>query len=94
MATQNTLKIKKGATVQVITGAEKGKKGAVLDVNAAKMLVRVQGIRIQTHFDKKEGLLKKEGYIHYSNLKLVEGAAAKTAGKAKSKSSSAKKTTT
>lgn len=88
------LKIRKGATVQVVAGAEKGKKGTVLDVNSLKMLVRVQGIRIQTHFDKKEGLLKKEGYIHYSNLKLVEAAAAKSSGKTKSKSGSAKKTAT
>ena len=87
------LKIKKGATVQVVTGSEKGKKGTVMDVNPLKMLVRVQGIRIQTHFDKKEGLLKKEGYIHYSNLKLVSAAASqnKTAAKAKSKSGTAKK---
>ena len=86
------LKIKKGTTVQVIAGAEKGKKGTVLDVNENKMVVRVQGIRIQTHFDKKEGLLKKEGYIHYSNLKLVEGASqAKAATKAKK---TAKKATT
>ncbi len=90
------LKIKKGATVQVVAGAEKGKKGTVLDVNAVKMTVRVQGIRIQTHFDKKEGLLKKEGQIHYSNLKLVEAAASqnKAAGKAKAKSGAAKKATT
>ncbi len=86
------LKIKKGTTVQVIAGAEKGKKGTVLDVNENKMIVRVQGIRIQTHFDKKEGLLKKEGYIHYSNLKLVEGASqTKTAAKTKK---TAKKATT
>lgn len=89
------LKIKKGNTVQVIAGSEKGKKGTVLDVNPLKMLVRVQGVRVQTHFDKKEGLQKKEGYIHYSNLKLVEGAASqnKAAGKSK-KSGSAKKATT
>ncbi len=85
------LKIKKGATVQVVTGQDKGKKGTVLDVNPIKMLVRVQGIRIQTHFDKKDGLLKKEGQIHYSNLKLIESAAA---GKTKSKSRPAKKATT
>lgn len=89
------LKIKKGATVQVIAGAEKGKKGTVLDVNTSKLLVRVQGIRVQTHFDKKEGLLKKEGFIHYSNLKLIEAASQnKAAGKSKSKSAGAKKATT
>lgn len=93
MAANNTkLKIRKGATVQVIAGSEKGKKGTVLNVNPLKMLVRVQGIRMMTHFDKKDGLQKKEGLIHYSNLKLVEGPAAQTkTTKTKSKSSSAKK---
>ncbi len=93
MATK--LKIKKGSTVQVISGAEKGKKGTVLEIVTAKMGVRVQGIRIQTHFDKKEGLQKKEGLIHYSNLKLMDAPAsqAKTGAKAK-KAGAAKKATT
>lgn len=85
------LKIKKGATVQVITGSDKGKKGKVLEVNSSKMKILVEGVKIQTHYDKKDGLLKKEGYIDYSNVKLVEGAATekkKTAKKA-SKSKSA-----
>ncbi len=82
------LKIKKGATVQVITGNDKGKKGSVLEINPGKLLVKVQGVKIQTHFDKKEGLLKKEGFIHYSNVKLIEKApekkvAGKKSGKAK-----------
>ncbi len=87
------LKIKKGATVVVIAGSEKGKKGTVVEVNQTKLLAKVQGIRIQTHYDKKEGLLKKEGYIDYSNLKLVEAAASqnKTKTKAKSKSAASKK---
>lgn len=87
------LKIKKGATVQVIAGADKGKKGAVLEINPEKMLVRVQGVRVQTHYDKKDGLLKKEGFVHYSNLKLVEGPAPKEKGASKAKKSSAKKAT-
>jgi len=69
------LKIKKGATVQVITGSDKGKKGSVLSVDAANMKIQVQGVKIQTHYDKKDGLLKKEGFIDYSNVKLVEAAA-------------------
>lgn len=68
------LKIRKGATVEVITGAEKGKRGTVLDVNKEKMGVRVQGVRVQTHHSKKDGLVKSEGYIHYSNVKLIEAA--------------------
>ncbi len=68
------LKIKKGATVQVTTGSDKGKKGSVLAVDAANMKIMVQGVKVQTHYDKKEGLLKKEGFIDYSNVKLVEAA--------------------
>jgi large subunit ribosomal protein L24 len=79
------LKIKKGDTVQVIAGADKGVKGAVLTIDPKKLQVRVQGARVQTHFDKKEGVLKKEGLIDYSNIKLVEKAA-KEAKKSKAKS--------
>ncbi len=77
------LKIKKGATVEVVAGADKGKKGTVLDVNSTKMQIRVQGVRVQTHFDKKEGKFTREGFLDYSNVKLVEQAAAKKATKKK-----------
>lgn len=77
------LKIKKGATVEVIAGADKGKRGSVLEINPGKLVVRVQGVRMQTHFDKKDGLKTSEGYLDYSNVKLVEqvAAAKKTAKK-------------
>lgn len=66
------LKIKKGDTVQVITGNDKGKKGSVLELKPSALKIKVQGVKVQTHFDKKEGILKKEGFIDYSNVKLVE----------------------
>ena len=84
------LKIKKGDTVEVIAGADKGKKGAVLELDSKKLKVRVQGARIQTHFDKKEGVLKKEGLLDYSNVKLVEKAAAATKTKKTAKKSASK----
>lgn len=84
------LKIKKGAQVQVIAGKDKGQKGTVLEVVASKMGVRVQGIRVQTHYSKQDGLQKKEGLIHYSNLKLIDAPAAKAPAK-KTKTSAAKK---
>lgn len=81
------LKIKKGDKVKVIAGADKGTPGTVLEVLPRIMKVRVQGVRVQTHFDKKEGVLKKEGLIDYSNVALVEKSAAKkTAKKSASKS--------
>ncbi len=71
------LNVKKGATVEVIAGAEKGKRGTVLEVNPQKMQVCIQGVRLQTHYSKQDGILKKEGFIHYSNVKLIEAAPAK-----------------
>ncbi len=84
------LKIKKGDTVQVIAGAQKGTKGAVLSVNPTKLRIKVQGVNIQTHFDKKEGILKSEGFIDYSNVKLVEKAAQEKKKAAKSKAAARK----
>ena len=72
------LKIKKGDTVQVIAGSEKGKKSKVLQVDSGKLKVRLQGVRVQTHFDKKEGIQKKEGWIDYSNIRLVIAEGKKT----------------
>ena len=81
------LKIKKGSTVQVIAGNDKGKTGSVLEVNAKTMKIKVQGVRMQSNLDKKENtLVQTEGFIDYSNVKLVE-AAAKTKTKAKKKAS-------
>lgn len=70
------LKVKKGSTVQVIAGSEKGKKGAVMEVDSRKLRIKVQGVKVMTHFDKKEGLQQKEGFIDYSNVKMIEAAAA------------------
>lgn len=78
------LKIKKGSTVEIIAGADKGKRGAVLEIDPIKLRVRVQGVRMQTYFDKQDGISTKEGLLDYSNIKLIESAAA-TAKKSKSK---------
>ena len=71
------LKIKKGDQVLVIAGAEKGKKSKVLEIDSGKLKVRLQGVRVQTHFDKKEGIQKKEGWMDYSNIRLISSASAK-----------------
>lgn len=71
------LKIRKGDTVQVTSGSDKGKKGTVIEVKPSALKIKVQGVKVQTHYDKKDGLLKKEGFIDYSNVKLVSAAAAK-----------------
>jgi len=85
------LKIKKGDKVQVITGSDKGKKGTVLQVNPTAMKIKIEGVKVQTHFDKKDGLLKKEGFIDYSNVKLVESQAKEKKTTKKSAAKSAAK---
>lgn len=90
------LNIKKGATVEVISGADKGKSGVVLgvQVNAKKkkIVAQVEGVAMKTNYDKQEGLSRKEGWIDYSNIKLVAAAAAKkTAKKKVAKKKAAKK---
>ncbi len=81
------LAVKKGDIVQVIAGAQKGTRGAVLALDRNKLRVKVQGVRVQTNYDKQEGIFKAEGFVDYSNVKLVETVARekkKAAGKTKS----------
>ncbi len=86
------LKIKKGAKVKVIAGSERGAEGAVLEVNPRTMKIRVQGISLKTHFDKKDGLKKVEGFIDYSNVKMLSAAPEKKpVKKTKSKTATKKK---
>jgi large subunit ribosomal protein L24 len=82
------LKIKKGDTVQVVSGSDKGKKGAVLAVEPQALKIKVQGVKVMTHFDKKEGKRTEEGFIPYSKVKLVEKAAAEKKKTAKKKPAS------
>ncbi len=84
------LKIRKGATVQVLAGADKGKKGTVLAVDPKGMKVKVQGVRVQSHFDKKDGMKKLEGFLDYSNVKLLEAAATEKAKKPAKKKAASK----
>ena len=65
------LKIKVGDEVQIIAGKEKGRKSSVLEINFLKRKIRVKEVRVQTLFDKKEGIKKREGFIDYSNVKLI-----------------------
>lgn len=85
------LKIAKGATVEVITGADKGKKGTVIEMKKKPLKVKVQGVSMLTHFDKQEGLVRKEGFIDYSNVKLSAAAVATKKKTTKKKKAASKK---
>ena len=77
------LKIKVGDEVQVITGSNKGRKGSVLEIQPTKQKIRVKDVHVQTLFDKKEGIQKREGFIDYSNVKLINSAPKKAFKKSK-----------
>ncbi len=74
------MRIKKGDTVFVRSGAYKGKTGRVLFVNTTKNTVLVEGLnKKQRHQrpsqrNQKGGIVAKEAPIHMSNVALVDSA--------------------
>ena len=68
------MRVKKGDTVVVISGKDKGKKGLVLSVDAKNDKVLVEGINIVTKHNKQSatnpqgGITTKEAPIHISNV--------------------------
>ena len=81
------LKIKKGDTVIVITGEDRGKSGKVLEVFPKENRALVQGIRIISKHTKPNaqnqqgGIVKKESPINISNLMLSVGGNATRVGR-------------
>jgi large subunit ribosomal protein L24 len=74
--------IRKGDLVQVIAGADRGKQGRVLAVEAGR--VRVEKVRLQKRhvkpgrkISKTGGIVEQEGYVHLSNVMLVEPSSGK-----------------
>ena len=73
------LKIKKGDTVKVIAGDDKGKQGRVLSVDTNTFRAIVEGINMATKHTKptakntKGGIIHQEASVHISNLMLVDG---------------------
>jgi len=75
--------VKRGDTVEVITGNHKGATGKVLEIRSAKAQVIVEGVRMVKKHQRKSqdqpngAIIEREGPIHVSNVKLVEKAANK-----------------
>ena len=68
--------IKKGNQVLVICGKDKGKKGEVIEIFRQKNRAKVKGINMikkheKTTKEKKGGIISKENFIDFSNLKLL-----------------------
>ncbi len=68
--------IKRGDTVVVIAGSQKGKTGKVIEVLAAKQRARVEGVAMIKRHEKKSeqnpqgAITEREGSVHVSNLML------------------------
>ena len=79
------LHIKKGDTVFVLAGDDKGKTGRVLSVDAQKNRAIVEGINMVSKSTKPNaknpqgGIIKIEAPINLSNLNLVDPKSGKTA---------------
>jgi len=72
------LHIKKGDTVIVNAGNDKGKTGKVLSVDPAKDRAIVEGINMVSKHTKPNskqpqgGIVKQEAPIHISNINLID----------------------
>ena len=69
--------IKKGNQVKVITGKDKGKTGEVIEINRKLNMLKVKAINLVKKHQKptkenKGGIISKESFIHYSNVKNLE----------------------
>jgi large subunit ribosomal protein L24 len=72
-------RIRVGDLVQVTAGADRGKQGKVIAVDAARGRVRVDKVRMQKHHVKpgrkiarSGGIIEQEGYIDASNVMLID----------------------
>lgn len=94
-------KIKKGDKVVITTGKEKGKEGKILVVDRKNDRVIVEGRNLvskhtkATRENQQGGIVKKENYIHISNVAyLHKGKPAKIGFKVETAEKDGKKVTT
>ncbi|WP_215727637.1 50S ribosomal protein L24 [Nocardioides piscis] len=76
---KQSMNIKKGDTVKVIAGKDKGAQGKVITVLREEQRVIVEGVnRVKRHTKAVQGgntggIITAEAPIHVSNVMLVEG---------------------
>ena len=72
--------VKRGDTVQVISGNHRGSSGRILKVLPDKAQVIIEGVRLikkhqrKTQDNPNGAIVQREGPIHISNVKIVERA--------------------
>jgi large subunit ribosomal protein L24 len=73
------MKIKKGDTVRVIAGKDKGKEGTVLHTFAHEERVTIEGVNVVKRHQKNRSarsqgqIIDKSMSVHVSNVGLIEG---------------------
>lgn len=77
MNKQKRFKIRRGDTVQVITGRSKGQRGLIKKVLINESKVIVEGINVVTRhmrpdYRNPQGSVTKEMPIHISNVSLID----------------------
>ena len=78
MGKHSTTHVKKGDTVEVISGREKGKRGKVLHVLKTQNRVIVEKINMikrhtkPTQDNQQGGIIEREGKLHISNVMPVD----------------------
>jgi len=83
--------VKRGDTVEVISGNHKGATGKVLQVIAKKQHVLIEGVRmIKKHTRRSQespqgAIIEREGPVHISNVKVAEAAEKSKTGNSKKK---------
>ena len=71
-------KLKKGFTVELTVGADKGKSGEIIKMFPTEYKALVKGINVKKKHQKptkeqKGGIVTIEKPVHLSNLKLIDG---------------------
>ena len=71
-------KLKKGFTVELTVGADKGKSGEIIKMFPKEYKALVKGINVKKKHQKptkeqKGGIVTIEKPVHLSNLKLIDG---------------------
>jgi large subunit ribosomal protein L24 len=70
-------KLKKNDLVKILTGKDKGKSGRILEVDAEKERVLVEGLNMKKktvrprNQQEKGGIIEVEGYLHISNVAVL-----------------------
>lgn len=79
-----SLRIKKGDTVKIIAGHDKGQSGKVIAVNPENELIKVENLNMVSRHHKgrsaqeQSSIIKTEGNINISNVMLVCPSCGKT----------------